>query len=368
MEPFKNIYNKNSLTKLAIAIRQADPDFESSLFLDHALQGLNKLELKERVLHIAKSLKEYLKHPYEDSIDILISILAPEEDHLSFEWENNGGISGFLIWPLTTYIELYGLDHFDKSVEAMYEMTKRFSSEFVIRKFILTHEKKMFKILTQWKKDPNHHVRRLVSEGTRPRLPWGISVPCLKENLPRNIKLIYSLRKDPSEYVRRSVANHLNDISHLDQELFIQTLNRFGDSPYEKAIIRHASRTLLKKGNTSILKLHGYDTQHRLKPEVKVLKKSIQEGDNLPIEIKIKNNKKRKLLIDYIIHFKKANGTYSEKVFRLRDLETEKNISIEKHISFKKVTTRRHYPGKHYIQIQINGKRFDKLSFNLKCP
>ena len=367
MEPFKNIYQKKSLTDLADAIHSVDSKFDKKAFLDYALTGLSKLELKERVNQVADALHRSLPYNYPKNTKVLIKTLAPYNEHIDHEWESSlDGISGFMVWPYCTYVEKYGLDDLEASINAMLEFTQRFSSEFVIRHFIKLHEKKMFTQLKIWKKHPNHHVRRLVSEGTRPRLPWGISVDCLKTNLKRNISLIYSLRKDPSLYVRRSVANHLNDISHIDTGLFFETLEKMGDTVEEQYVKRHASRTLLKKAHPRALALHGYKKLDKAKASLDLKTQKIKEGENLIFNVSLTLPKESKILLEYIIHYKKANGSYSEKVFRLRDKEGVKELDFLKKVSFKKVTTRVHYEGEHFIQLQLNGKRFPKQKFYLE--
>lgn len=367
MEPFKNIYNKKSIGFIAESIKMQCPSFNDKNFKKFIFKDLEKLELKQRVNLIADILHKTLPFDYKNNIKNLIRTLPSPVEHLDHEWQGElKSMSGFLIWPYCSYVEKYGLDDLETSLEAMLEFTQRFSAEFVIRHFIKKYESQMFSQLKIWKKHPNHHVRRLVSEGTRPRLPWGISVPCLKENLTRNIHLIKSLRKDPSLYVRRSVANHLNDISYLDPELFFDTIESFGPTPEESYVKRHASRTMLKKAHPRALKLHGYLPVSRPKISLKLSKKIIQEGDSLPIQVKVQVQKKQNLLLEYIIHYKKANNDYSEKVFRLRDVKDQDILEFEKNISFKKVTTRKHYPGDHYIQLQLNGVRYPKHKFELK--
>lgn len=362
MEPFKEIFNKTSITELAIHVRKQYPKFESNSFLNSVLQKLDQKELKQRVESIATTLNQYLTGDYAKDVEILVGTLAPE---ISPDDEFGEGVQGFMVWPLTTYVETYGLDHFEISMQALYAMTKRFSSEFAIRRFISKYDEDVYRLLRVWKKDPSHHVRRLVSEGTRPRLPWGIKVDSINTKLKRNITLINSLRKDPSLYVRRSVANHLNDISYLDEKLFFDTLNKFGESSYENYVKRHASRSLLKKGHKKALQLHGYQTKHQIQMSLKLETKKLKEGEKLNFSVKTSFNGSKKLLVEYLIHYLKKDGSYSIKAFRLRDLVAKDGLEIEKSHHFKRVTTRKHYPGWHFIQIQINGKTYPKQKFML---
>lgn len=359
MEPFKNIFNKKSVEEIANAISKHSKSFNSEEFCKLSLKGINKLELKQRVEQISNALLSTLTSKFGENCRILIKSLKSEK--------NQDGLHGFLVWPLTHYIEVNGLNSFDESMNALYHMTKQFTAEFAIRPFLENHYENTFELLHKWKNDECEHIRRLVSEGTRPNLPWGQKVLKINENMPANIGLIMHLKKDESEYVRKSVANHLNDISHHDEKLFFKAIKQLGKSKNEQWIARRASRTLLKKGNPNALKIHGYNPSMKLNAKLKITNKKIKEGDRFSIKYKIdqSNDKKENVLIEYGIHYLKKNGEYSRKVFRIKDTHMNKSLSGEKEIHFKKVTTRVHYPGKHYIDIQINGKIFSKISFEL---
>lgn len=373
MEPLKNIYNPKSIKKIAQQISLKYNDFNEEEFLKYSLKNLNKKEMKERVKHLASAYKCFLPTNFKKATKILLATLGDEIDHENNEWDGQSseGLSGFLIWPHTQFIEDYGQSDFETSIKALYEMTKRFTAEFAIRPFIEKNPKEIYKILNTWSTDPNHHVRRLVSEGTRPNLPWGIKVNYIQKNLKRNISLIEKLKYDDSEYVRRSVANHLNDISRIDEELMIATCQKWAkDKKVNKKIIRHASRTLLKKGQPEILALHGYHPLVKIDLTKKQTSpKSIKLGDSLNIDLRIKSrsNISEKLLIEAKVYFLKNNGEHSPKVFRLKDvtIKEKETLNINKDIKFKPVTTRKHYAGTQYIEILINGKSFGKEGFKL---
>ena len=359
MEPFKNIYNKKSVTKLANEIDRVASHFDKKRFLEDVLRDLAQLEMKDRVRLISKALHDHLNLPFGKAVKVLSSTIGANK------------VTGFMLWPISQYVEDFGLGHLKSSMGLMKKITKEFTAEFCIRKFLIQYDQKVFDILEIWKEDSNQHVRRLVSEGTRPNLPWGLKIPGLENKLSRNIELISSLRFDSSEYVRKSVANHLNDISRLDRALFLKTIKSFDeDTAQVRKLIRHASRTLLKAGDPQILKIHGYKTPSRIDTKLEIRRKKIKEGDILPIEVKISNQSKtsKKLIADYIVHFLRANGTYSQKVFRLKDFELSSgsDATVLKKISFKKVTTRKHYSGKHFLSLQINGKIFAEKEFFLE--
>ncbi len=373
MEPFKNIYNPTSLKKISKEIKKAYPAFKSPQFEKAVLKDLEKLELKDRVRLIASSLNTYLPNNYKKAVKIILKSLA--EESIDGEWDRKEGpgIAGFMTWPLNQYVETYGLNDYETSFNAMIELTKRFSSEFTVRPYLIEHEKKTYADLKKLIKHPNKHVRRWVSEGTRPHLPWGLSVPAIKDNLSRNIRLLEKLFQDPEEYVRRSVANHLNDISHLDPKLMLRTCKDFlkkDKSRETQWIVRHATRTLLKKGNKEALVLNGFTKNPKVKlTGLKLGPKRIKEGDSFDLSFALASQSKstQRILIEYIIHYPKKNGTLSPKAFRLKDfkLKPQEKLKIKKSVHFKKVTTRVHYKGKHPVEIQINGEKLSKTQFTL---
>jgi 3-methyladenine DNA glycosylase AlkC len=374
MEPFKNIFNKESIQKLAKEIKNEYPAFDDKSFQQSINKTLTKLELKDRVRLVAKNLKEYLPNNYKQSVKILVSTLAAEEKHADQEWSGQDveGVNGFMVWPLTQFVEEFGLDDLDTSMQAMYEMTKRFSAEFAIRPFIQKYDKKVYRILSKWSKDPSKHVRRLVSEGTRPNLPWGMKVPVILEDIERNIKLIEKLKDDPQDYVRRSVANHLNDISRINKKIMLETCKKWHRPGHSETdwIIRHATRSLLKAGDKTALELNGFTANPKI--EIKKLKltpKKIKEGDSFDLKFCLESlgRKEQHLLVDYIIHYPKKNGKTSPKVFRLKQLKLKagESIDLSKKIGFKKVTTRVHYPGKHLVEIKVGAKVVAQTSFTL---
>ena len=376
MEPFKNIYNIQALEKIANAIYKLDNSFEKSKFIKNTKKDLDRLELKERVNLITQNLHLHLNGNYKENINLLTKTLSNDKDHLTKEWSNNDhhveGLNGFYAWPIAHYIDLYGNKDITTSLKAIKEITKRFTGEFAIRSYINRNPARVYKELYKWTKDKNHHVRRLVSEGTRPLLPWAIRVQLTDNLLLENIKLLTILKDDSSQYVRRSVANHLNDISKIDRTLAISTCKKWSQKKGTcTKLIRHATRTLLKAGDKEALKLNGINPSAKIKiTAAKIDKKKIQEGDCLTLSFTIKNERSasESLLINYIIHYLKKNGSYSEKVFNIKQtlIKGKDTKLVSKMIPFKKVTTRKHYSGDHYIEIQINGRRSDKKCFTLQ--
>lgn len=374
MEPFKNIFSTKSVKEISNQIKKSYKKFDQTSFEKQALKGISKLELKDRVKQISKSLECHLTDNFKRNTQILVSTLASEQEHEQQEWDGKAadGLNGFLIWPFTQYIEENGLEHFDDSMLALYEMTKRFTAEFAIRVFLEKYPEQVYKkYLNKWVKDPSRHVRRLVSEGTRPNLPWGKKVSWIFENPEHSIYLLERLKNDSEDYVRRSVANHLNDISRIDKKLMLDTISKWDKTLPDTAwIIRHATRSLLKAGEPKALRLNGYDTNPKI--EIKGFKlspKKIKEGESFTFKFSLSNTsrKDQNLLLDYIIHYPKKNGSLSPKAFRLKAVKLKKGetINIEKKVHFKKVTTRLHYKGKHTFEIKVCDKIFLNEYFNL---
>ena len=375
MEPFKNLYNKNTISKISKEIKRTYPEFNHKKFVSDCLTNLETMELKQRVKHIANTLHHHLPNNYKKSIKIIISSLADEKhkDDMSWDKQAGEGIIGFNTWPLTEYVSIYGLDDYKTSFKAMTELTKRFSSEFAVRPFIELYQEQIYEDFDKLIKHKNKDVRRWISEGTRPLLPWGIKVKNIHGNLERNIELLMKLFKDDEKYVRLSVANHLNDISKLNSKLVLNTCKKMLQQDNSKNttwIVKHATRSLLKKGNREALVMNGYEKSPKISTSsFKISKRRIKEGDrfNLSMSLNSIKEKDQKLLIEYIIHYPKKNGKLSPKPFRLKDfiLKANDKIRIDKEIHFKKVTTRVHYLGQHIIEIQINGKKYGRAQFTL---
>ena len=367
-EPYKlkDFFSPELVKKISEDIASVWPSFQKAEFQQKIIPELKNLELKERADKICWIMYEYLPNDYHKAIDILLKSFPPE-----IQGEQLEGMSSFYYMPHSNYVANYGLNHFDVSMKAMYEITKRFTSEFSIRPFIQKYPTKTLAKLHEWIDDPNPHVRRLVSEGTRPRLPWASRLPEFQKDPTSVILLLEKLKEDPALYVRRSVANNLNDIAKDNSGRVIEILERWNQSKNQGTqwIVRHAARSLIKQGNPRVLKLLGFN------PDVKIellnltiaSKTPIGEDTNFEFEIISKERKQVDILIDYIIYFKKSNGSNSPKVFKLskKKIKPKERLNFKKKHSFKNRTTRKHYPGLHFIEVMINGKKYGKTEFNL---
>jgi len=361
----RDVFTKESVAKLAKKIRKNCPEFDDEGFVKKINSKLDDLSFGDRNKLIQEALIEYLPDDFEEVVRILITSLGARNEYNSLE-----GYEGFIVMPQTYVIERLGMNNFDLSMKALYEMTMRFTSEGAIRRFIEKYPEKSLKLFMKWTKDKNAHVRRLVSEGTRPRLPLESPIRNFIKNPSPIIPLLDELKDDPELFVRRSVANNLNDISKDNPKIVIDTLKRWKkDATKEREwVINHSLRTLFKRGNINALKLMGFEN-----PEIKVNKftiktKTVKLGGVLEFEFDILSKKNQKLMIDYVIYFMKANGKHAPKTFKIsrKKVKRDEEIKVTKKHSLKKMTTRKLYSGEHFVELQINGKSFGKLDFDFK--
>jgi len=350
-------------------IRIVHPDFARDNFINAVDAELHDLELKPRFGLIADKLDEFLPDDYPTAVQILVDIL----DDTQHNFEHIEDI-GFRLLSIPTFVEKYGVDHFDASMKAMYIITRYTSCEFAIRPFIMRYPDQTMTTLYEWVNDENEHVRRLVSEGTRPRLPWAPQLPDFIADPSPTLDLLQPLKDDPSLYVRRSVANHLNDITKDHPDRVLDTVESWHDGASEGTqwLINHALRTLVKKGNPRALSILGYGTAHVDLHDLEVTPQILQFGDSLTIRFGLTNtsDKPQNLMIDYIMHFVKANGKTAPKVFKLKktSLDVGERTQIEKSHSIRPISTRKYYAGQHRIEIQVNGQVVGEAEFELVMP
>jgi 3-methyladenine DNA glycosylase AlkC len=356
-----------AISRIAESLSLTIPQFPKTLFIDEAIGHIENLELKERVHHLIAVLNNHLPTDFNETAEILL--------RLKSNWiagNPSDNLNGFAAWPIIDYIGEYGLEHPEVSLNALRELTSMFSAEFAIRPFIIEHQKLTFQFLKQWCADPDEHVRRLVSEGTRPRLPWGQQLPKFIEDPSPLFPLLETLKDDPSDYVRRSVANNLNDISKDHPEKVIALFKRWkrGGEKNREWIIRHATRTLIKAGHPDVFGLLGYTENPKLTlQQLKIAPPEIYLGESITFAFQLcsTNPKPQTVVIDYAIHHMKANGKANPKVFKFRTLKMAPGETVElvKKHAIKPITTRKYYSGEHAIEVLINGKRFGIVPFVL---
>ncbi len=374
-EPFKNLFNVQIILGMAKHFHSQWSEFDSKGFSDAASKNLDTLELKERSDQIMNAMIKHLPSDFMRAGEIILASLSPPRGGDIFGVTvDDDGIAGWAIMPMTHYVGLRGHDYFDLSMTLFKELTKRFSSEFGIRFFLLKSPEKTLSTLKKWTNDNDRHVRRLVSEGTRPRLPWAMRLPVfIKDPFPV-IELLELLKDDDEEYVRRSVANNLNDIAKDHPDVVAEIAKKWmkGASKEREKLIRHACRTLIKNGQKKVLPVFGYEPPKIRKAIIDVKTPEVVFGNALEFTLSIFSDSvhEQPLMIDYIIHHQKANGRTSPKVFkwRTKTLEANKVLTSTKKHAIKKITTRVYYPGVHTVEVMVNGVSVGTADFNLLIP
>lgn len=359
MEPLKNVFNKIFLDNFADKIRKFDKNFKKDEYIDSIMKNLEKLELKERMRLISSSINSFTSLDYEEIITVLIKVKKDMSSDQSMSLAS-------LVLP--DYVELYGLENLELSLNALEEFTKKSSSELAIRHFIIKYEKNTMKQMLIWAKSSNEDIRRLASEGSRPRLPWAISLPIFKKDPKKVFEILEILKNDNSMYVRKSVANNLNDISKDNENLVINFVkDNISINKNLDWILKHGSRTLLKKGNKQVLEYFGFKEKVDLKLENFDLSSSVKMGEELIFSFDLSSiNILDALRIEFEIDFVRLNNKRGKKVFMIsQSIYKTKTKTINKKYSFKKITTRKYYKGEHFLSIIINGKRIIVKSFNL---
>lgn len=324
------------------------PPFEADNFLnlvcDEKWPGR---KLKEKMRHTTHCLHRFLPDDFEQAVDILKAIVPKVE--------------GFEAIVLPDYVEVYGQEHWDISLPALGELTKCGSSEYAIRPFLNKNLEKAMEYMYQWAEDEDYRVRRFASEGCRPRLPWGAGVPALKKDSSAIIPILEKLKNDPELFVRKSVANNLNDISKDHPKLVLDLCERWhGKSENTDWIIKQGCRTLLKQGNKRAMLLFGFASPRKIKIEnLKLSNKSPKIGDKITFsfDLNLESTSKQKVRLEYIVHFIKSSGKSSPKVFQISETVLKKGTHrFEKEQSFANMSTRKHYPGEHKIEVVVNGE------------
>lgn len=357
-EPLKNYFGEEIPRRIAGMIRAVHPDFPVKPFLRDALRGYDALELVQRGKRIAECLRQHLPVDYGRALNILLaSIDAPVEK------TDGTPMASFLYLPHVTFVARYGLDHFELSMQAQYELTQRFTAEFSIRPFIERYPERTLAMLRTWTSDPSPHVRRLVSEGTRPRLPWASRLREFQRDPTPVLELLELLKDDPELYVRRSVANNLNDIGKDHPALLFATAERWlqGANAERQWLVNHALRSAVKRGEQGALAALGFGKPAQLEVHKATLlprRPSIGSGINVAFTLHNPGKKTQRALVDFQIHFVKANGDSRPKVFKLKEVELPpgSSLTLGKNISLAVHTTRKPYVGKHLVDAVINGK------------
>lgn len=363
------LFNPQKVHKIACEIKEVYSVFEQVEFEKEVVSEFEDLELKERITHIRNTFAKYLPSDYVEATTILLNALPPELDPTKADDD----FGDFIYAPYSDFVSTFGREeeHLSFSLNALREMTKRFSVEYAIRDFINDFPKETFEMLRKCSLSKNYHERRLASEGSRAKLPWGKK---LKVEYTYPMSLLDNLYMDKTRYVTRSVANHLNDIAKIDAPLVIKTLQHWQKAKIQEEkemrfILSHSLRTLVKNGNREALELLGYTSNPKISIQnfnAESLELNVGEALEFSFEIEAQSNEA--LMIDYILYFKTKAGKLSPKVFKLKKLNVSNHSVItlsKKHLIKANMTTRKLYSGEHKFVLQINGQPYKEFTFHL---
>ena len=347
-------------------IRAVHPDFPQAEFLRDALSGFGPLSLTGRGFHIAAVLRKHLPADYPGAIEVLLASASQPHEHRA-----SGGMAAFLYMPHLFFVAQHGLEHFEDSMRAQHALTQRFTAEYSIRAFLEKHPEATLARLREWSSDPSHHVRRLVSEGTRPRLPWAPRLRAFQKD-PRPVLELLELLKDDSElYVRRSVANNLNDIGKDHPALLTAVAKRWlrDASEDRRWIVNHALRSAVKRADSGALGALGYGTEAKVTlRDKRIAPARVKIGGSVAVSFTLVNLQARpqRVMVDLLVHFVKARGT-GAKTFKMKalTLAPRARVTVTKKIGLRQLTTRKHYPGIHKVEALLNGRRMALGSFAL---
>ena len=364
-EPLKDSFSLDVIDLIAEAIDRVHPDFPRDEFIETAGTGFLDLELTARARHISEALAAYLPDDRREALRILTDSLGPPLGEVESD-----GMASFKYLPHVFFVADHGLPHFEEAMAFQHEVTRRFTAEYSVRVFIDRYPEPTLQRLQAWTADPDMHVRRLVSEGTRPRLPWAPRLHRFIEDPEPVIDLLGRLKDDPTEYVRRSVANNLNDISKDHPDLVVAVLSEWVEEPSRSRLIRHALRSLVKQGHPGALGLLGYGSASRLTVDSMSIEPSRPRiGERVTISVTMTNptSQPQSALVDLRVHFVKANGATSPKVFKLKETTVGPGHTepMRKSISLAQHTTRTHYPGRHRVELLINGVSHEAGAFEV---
>ena len=360
-EPLKNMYNRAFSDALSAAISAVYPAFDAETFdrrvYDTAWEAR---ELKGRMRHISLSLRALLPPDYAEALAILRQAAPPMNGY------------GFAPMIFPDFVEVHGLDDWESSLPALEQFTQQTSAEFAVRPFILQDQPRMLAQMAHWAEHPSEHLRRLASEGSRPRLPWAMALPALKADPAPILPILDRLKDDESEYVRRSVANSLNDISKDNPHIVLNLLRAWqpAASPNVQKLTHHALRTLVKAGHAEALGLLGYANEAAFAvSEVQLTPATVRVGESLTLRFAVTSHAETEqaAMIDYAVVFRRANGQPSRKVFKgaKRVFAPGESVAFVWRHSFRPITTRTYYPGEHAVEIQVNGVVSARQTFTL---
>ena len=375
-EAFKLRLSDALLQRTATHLQRAWRGFDRDGFIAQASTGLDALEMKARAMQIAGALEATLPADFDRAAGIIERALAPPwpDDRLDSDDPLRDGLEGWALWPVGEFVARRGLAQPARALRVLHAITQRFSAEFAIRPFIVAHPQTVFATLQAWTADPSAHVRRLVSEGSRPRLPWGLQLKALVVDPSPTLPLLAALQDDPSAYVRRSVANHLNDIAKDHPERVVRWVEAHlpGAPAPRRALLRHACRTLVKAGHPGALQAWGLGRALRGEARLRVSPRRLTLGAALTLTLVLRSDARQaqRLVVDYALHHVKADGSTRPKVFKgwTLDLGAGEIRTLVRRHAVKPISTRRYHAGRHAIDVRVNGRVEAQASFALLDP
>lgn len=357
-ENLKDKYlNQEFFLQLSTDLKSAYPALNQKKFYQQCTGPLDQLELMQRITHLTKTVADHLPDNYKKAISSLYDLSEIIDEKF-----------GYLF--MSKFVSTYGMNDYNTSIKALRDFTHHCSSEFAIRDFLKKDFEQTIKHMQDWAENDNEHIRRLASEGSRPRLPWAGKLQQVIDKPSLTWAILNKLKNDPAKYVQKSVANHLNDISKDNADWMIKKISQWPNKKTPQWIIKHGCRTLIKQGHTPTLSLLGFEKPDVKINNVKIKNHEVKIGDSLEFSFEITNKAKntQNLVIDYNIHFLKKNNQHQAKTFKLKTfcISATGSSIINKNHKLKLMTTRKLYNGKHLLEILVNGVSYKKLDFVLK--
>jgi 3-methyladenine DNA glycosylase AlkC len=354
----KHWFDAARYRQIATLAAESSQGFDRRRFLALTLRGLEQRSLMDRLRQTAIALEASLPGSYRENLDV-VRALAPRIGH------------NFVAIALCDFVARFGLEDFDRSLDALRFLTPFGSAEFAVRPFLVRDQARTLAVMESWTRDPDEHVRRLASEGCRPRLPWGQRLPALIRD-PRPLEpILTALKDDPSLFVRKSVANNLNDITKDHPDWVLARLAQWDhSSPRVAWIAKRALRTLIKRGDSRALALFGAGEKPMVRVRFTGQPPRVRLGQTISLTATITSTSRatQRLVVDYVIHYIKARGVVSPKVFKWAELtlDPRATVALTKRQTLRDFTTRRHCPGRHCVELQINGHRLAATAFQLR--
>jgi 3-methyladenine DNA glycosylase AlkC len=352
------IFSAERVKHIAAEMQAVCGTFDSAGFLAKTMGTLEALSLMERLRHVTESLHAALPLDFRPAVAVLRQ-LAPRLD------------SRFVTMVLSDFVAVYGTEDFEVSMDALRFFTTFGSSEFAIRHFLRRDLARTLSVMESWSRDENEHVRRLASEGSRPRLPWSFRIEPLIIDPALTASILANLRADSSLYVRKSVANHLNDITKDNPAWALECIRGWPlDNPRTAWIAGHALRGLIKKGSPDALAIVGAVTEAKVELSgLAVSPRSIRLGEVITLSFRLRSTSdtRQKLVVDYAVHYVRGGGRISRKVFKLKTLMLDPGASevFRRRQSIRNLSTRAHHAGRHEVEVMVNGQILGRTSFEL---